>query len=74
MDILIQSYKNSNPDVFNFIPDEKSSANYEFIKWENDNNTMLIYYEINDLEKNIHRGYFLYDYKNNKIKGILSSN
>jgi len=47
-------------------------VDYEFLKWEKDNENMLIYYEIADVDKNIHSGYLLYDYKNDKINGILS--
>ena len=74
LDLALQDYIKNNTDIINFTFDEKSNANYEFIQWEKDNETMLIYYEIDDLAKNIHSGYFLYNFKDNKIMGILSSN
>lgn len=74
LDLALQIYINDNKDIVNFTIDEKSDTNYEFIKWEKDNQTMLIYYEINGLDKNNHSGYFLYNFKNNKIEGMLSLN
>lgn len=73
LDYALQTKINDNPNKFNFVNDEKLNADYEFIKWENDSEIMLIYYEIDDLDKNVHSGYFLYDYKNDKINGMLSS-
>lgn len=73
LDYALKTKINDDSNKFNFVIDEKLNADYEFIKWENDNETMLIYYEIDDLDKNVHSGYLLYDYKNDKIYGMLSS-
>ena len=73
LDLALHFYINNNPDFISSTIDEKSITDYEFIQWEKDTETMLIYYEISDLYKNVHSGYFLYDYKNNKIMGMLAS-
>lgn len=64
LDYALQTEINDNPDIFNFVYDKNLNADYEFLKWEKDNENMLIYYEIADADKNIHSGYLLYDYKN----------
>jgi len=73
LDYALQTKINNNPDIYNFVCDKVFNADYEFLKWEKDNENMLIYYEIADVDKNIHSGYLLYDYMNDKINGMLSS-
>ena len=72
LDLALHIYINNNPGFISFTIDERSITDYEFIQWEKDSETMLIYYEISDLYKNVHSGYFLYNYKNNKIMGMLA--
>lgn len=73
LDLLLQNQINDDSDRFNFEIDKEFYADYEFIKWEKNNEDMLISYEFKDLDKNVHNGYFIYNYNINKIKGIFES-
>jgi hypothetical protein len=73
LDLALQSYIKENPGIINFTIDENPIRDYEFIQWEKDTETMLVYYEIDDKDKNTHKGYFLFDTKKNEIMGMLPS-
>lgn len=69
LDVLLENQIKDNKDRFDFEIDE----DYEFIKWEKNNEDMLISYEFKDLDMNLHAGYFIYNVNGNEIKGIFES-